>query len=159
MKVAVYEFASIGLWNEWWIPIYETADTDTMVNRSLKTCDHNMATKPPVDTLRDGEPFSQNLRPLTCIRVLSYGAATFIGTKDSPNVGNSPHTRRRTSMIITVPREEIIEMLERSAREVGLGLREFYELGRADELDDPRLRDLWIIWGDVIKEKDLPDTP
>ena len=33
-------------------------------------------------------------------------------------------------MVITVPREEIIEMLERSAREVGLGLRDFYELGR-----------------------------
>ena len=62
-------------------------------------------------------------------------------------------------MTVTVPREEIVEMLARSAREVGLGLREFYELGRTDELDDPELRDLWIIWGDVIKEKDLPNTP
>lgn len=70
-----------------------------------------------------------------------------------------PTHKETDIMTITVPREEIIGMLERSAREVGLGLREFYELGRADELDDPRLRDLWIIWGDVIKEKDLPDTP
>ena len=60
-------------------------------------------------------------------------------------------------MAITVAREEVIGMLERAANEVGLGLRGFYELGKEDRLDDPLLRDLWLIWGDVLTEEDLPD--
>ena len=36
-----------------------------------------------------GEPFSQHLRLLVCIRVLSYGAATLMDTKDSLNVDNT----------------------------------------------------------------------
>ena len=59
-------------------------------------------------------------------------------------------------MAITVTREEIIGMLERAANEVGLGLRGFYELGKEDRLDEPLLRDLWLIWGDVLTEEDLP---
>ena len=59
-------------------------------------------------------------------------------------------------MNITVPREEIVSMLERAVNDVGLGLRRFYELGRADRLDDPSLRDLWLIWGDILTEEDLP---
>lgn len=59
-------------------------------------------------------------------------------------------------MNITVPREEIVSMLERAANDAGLGLRRFYELGRADRLDDPSLRDLWLIWGDILIEEDLP---
>ena len=62
-------------------------------------------------------------------------------------------------MTIIVPQGGIIEMLERSAREVGLGLREFYELGRTDELDDPQLRDLCIIGGDIVKGKNIPNNP
>lgn len=61
-------------------------------------------------------------------------------------------------MVITVPREDIVGMLARSARKVGLELSEFYELGRTDELDDPQLRDLWLIWGYVIKEEDISST-
>ncbi len=61
-------------------------------------------------------------------------------------------------MTITVPREEVVSMLARAADEVGLGLRGFYELGVEDRLDDPSLRDLWLIWGDVLTEEDLPDT-
>ena len=61
-------------------------------------------------------------------------------------------------MTITVPREEIVRMLERAAIDVGLGLRGFYELGKADRLDDPLLRDLWLIWGDILTEEDLPDA-
>lgn len=49
-------------------------------------------------------------------------------------------------------------MLERAAGEVGLGLRGFYELGKADRLDDPALRDMWIIWGDALTEDDLPEV-
>ena len=59
-------------------------------------------------------------------------------------------------MTITVTKEKIVEMLERAANDVGLGLRSFYELGRADQLDDPSLRDLWLIWGDILTEEDLP---
>lgn len=59
-------------------------------------------------------------------------------------------------MTITVPREEIVRMLARAADEAGLGLRGFYELGKADRLDNPSLRDLWLIWGDVLTEADLP---
>ena len=61
-------------------------------------------------------------------------------------------------MTITVPREEIVSMLARAADEVGLGLRGFYVLGTEDRLDDPSLRDLWLIWGDVLTEEDLPDA-
>lgn len=60
-------------------------------------------------------------------------------------------------MTITVAREEVVGMLERAANEVGLGLRGFYELGKEDRLDDPLLRDLWLIWGDVLTEEDFPD--
>lgn len=58
-------------------------------------------------------------------------------------------------MVIDVSREQIVEMLDRAAREAGLGLRRFYELGTADRLDDPSLRDLWLIWGDILTEEDL----
>lgn len=61
-------------------------------------------------------------------------------------------------MTITVPREKIVGMLARVADEVGLGLRGFYELGVEDRLDDPSLRDLWLIWGDILTEDDLPDA-
>ena len=59
-------------------------------------------------------------------------------------------------MTITVEREEIVAMLNRAAVEAGLGLRSFYDLGRANRLDDPQLRDLWLIWGDLLTEEDLP---
>ena len=61
-------------------------------------------------------------------------------------------------MTITVPREEVVRMLERAANDVGLGLRVFYELGKADRLDDPALRDLWLIWGGTLTEEDLPNV-
>lgn len=57
---------------------------------------------------------------------------------------------------VTVPREDIVKMLQRNAEATGLGLRSFYELGSQDRLDNPVLRDLWLIWGDVLTEKDLP---
>ena len=61
-------------------------------------------------------------------------------------------------MTITVPREEVVRMLARAANDVGLGLRVFYELGKSDRLDDPALRDLWLIWGGTLTEQDLPDV-
>lgn len=59
-------------------------------------------------------------------------------------------------MTITVSKEEIVRMLARAADEAGLGLRGLYELGIEDRLDDPSLRDLWLIWGDLLTEEDLP---
>ena len=56
---------------------------------------------------------------------------------------------------LTVPREDIVEMLKRNAEVTGLGLRGSYELGKQDRLDDPLLRDLWLIWGDLLTEEDL----
>lgn len=62
-------------------------------------------------------------------------------------------------MAITVTREEVMGMLEKAASDVGLGLGGFYELGKEDRLDDPLLRDLWLIWGDVLTEDDFPTEP
>ncbi|WP_419924731.1 hypothetical protein [Candidatus Poriferisocius sp.] len=59
---------------------------------------------------------------------------------------------------LTVPREDIVEMLKRNAEATGLGLRRFCELGKEDRLDNPLLRDLWLIWGDLLTEEDLPPT-
>lgn len=59
---------------------------------------------------------------------------------------------------LTVPREDIVEMLKRHAEATGLGLRRFYDLGKEDRLDNPMLRDLWLIWGDILTEEDLPPT-
>ncbi len=60
-------------------------------------------------------------------------------------------------MVITVPREEIVRMLERAANDVGMGLRTFYEQGMADQLDEPTLRDMWLIWGDALTEDDCAE--
>lgn len=56
---------------------------------------------------------------------------------------------------MTVERADLVKMLRREATEAGLTLERFYELGRADKLDSPRLRDLWLIWGDVLTPGDL----
>lgn len=61
-------------------------------------------------------------------------------------------------MTITVSREEVVSMLKRTANDAGLELRGFYELGKADRLDDPTLRDMWLIWGDTLTEEDLRDV-
>ena len=67
----------------------------------------------------------------------------------NPVAGLQPHNRS-SAVTISVPREEVVKMLERAAGDVGLGLRGFYELGKADRLDDPSLRDMWLIWGDTL---------
>lgn len=56
---------------------------------------------------------------------------------------------------LTIPREDIVEMLKRNAGSTGLGLHRFYEFGRKGRLDHPLLRDLWLIWADVLTEEDL----
>lgn len=52
-------------------------------------------------------------------------------------------------------RAEIAEMIRRAARENGLSLSEFVQQGEDGSLDDPLLRDYWLIWGDLIKTADL----
>ena len=39
---------------------------------------------------------------------------------------------------LTVPREDIVEMLRRNAEATGLGLRRFYELGKEGQGRSPR---------------------
>ncbi len=60
---------------------------------------------------------------------------------------------------ITVKHKDVVRMLERSAKAVGLSLKDFYEQGMDDTLDDPELRDLWLIWGDALTEEDLKPDP
>ncbi|HOT79132.1 MAG TPA: hypothetical protein PKY13_04055 [Microthrixaceae bacterium] len=38
-------------------------------------------------------------------------------------------------------------MIETALASSGLDLARFTELGRTDQLVDPNLRDLWLIWG------------
>jgi hypothetical protein len=49
-----------------------------------------------------------------------------------------------------VPRSEVVAMLERRAAAHGMTLDELVAQGRAGTLDPPELRDLWLIWGDLV---------
>ena len=57
--------------------------------------------------------------------------------------------------VVKIPRAKIVAWLDKEASATGITLREFYELGNDDLLDEPMLRDLWLIWGDVLNEADL----
>lgn len=48
----------------------------------------------------------------------------------------------------TVTRDQLDEMLADEARSRGMSLDDLRELAESGELQDPYLRDLWIIWGD-----------
>lgn len=45
-------------------------------------------------------------------------------------------------------------MLARAAARYGLDLDRLQALGRSDELVEPELRDLWLIWGPAIDDRD-----
>lgn len=62
------------------------------------------------------------------------------------------------TMVTKVDRSEIVNMLSRAAQKHGLDLESFFRLGSADELDNPSLRDLWLIWGDVLTDEDVHAT-
>jgi hypothetical protein len=49
---------------------------------------------------------------------------------------------------IAVTREQIDEMLAEKAREYGYSLAELQAMANGGSLNEPELRDLWIIWGD-----------
>ncbi len=57
-----------------------------------------------------------------------------------------------------IERAEIVAMLAREAEACGTDLPTFFALGSSDELDNPRLRDLWLIWGDVLRASDVTDA-
>ena len=58
-------------------------------------------------------------------------------------------------MTRTIDHDEVVRMLTEAAERSGLTLERFFELGRADKLESPRLRDLWLIWGDEVSEDDV----
>lgn len=47
--------------------------------------------------------------------------------------------------------EELIRMAARTASQEGLSLARFIELGSRGELQNPRLRDLWAMYGDILE--------
>lgn len=47
----------------------------------------------------------------------------------------------------TLSPDEVEAMLEAVAQRHGMTLDELRDLGSRDELVDPELRDLWLIWG------------
>lgn len=57
-----------------------------------------------------------------------------------------------------VTHREIVSMLSHAASDCGLTLRDFYDLGRAGAIDSPRLRDLWLIWGEALEPADVGTT-
>lgn len=48
---------------------------------------------------------------------------------------------------------QIEAMARRIVADYGVAYERFLELGRNDELEEPALRDFWLIWG-----QDLPTT-
>lgn len=49
---------------------------------------------------------------------------------------------------VTMTREELHAMLEREAARYGYTVNEVRDMATAGELEEPELRDLWLIWGD-----------
>lgn len=56
-----------------------------------------------------------------------------------------------------IAHDDVVRMLRDAAYEHGLSLERFYALGRTDALDNPSLRDLWLIWGHELSAADLQD--
>ena len=52
-----------------------------------------------------------------------------------------------------VSREELRDRVRQSLSAVGMTLEEFIAEGEADALTDGNLRDLWLIYGDLIAEE------
>jgi hypothetical protein len=70
------------------------------------------------------------------------------GTQEAGAVGQErrgeTHTRRAVA-VVDVSREELITLLTEALEPAHLSLAEFVRLGRADKLEDDRLRDLWLM--------------
>ena len=61
-------------------------------------------------------------------------------------------TDRVTVHHVTVP--EIRERIRVAVKPYRLTLDEFIGYGLSDDLDDPTLRDLWLLWGDLLTDED-----
>ena len=58
-------------------------------------------------------------------------------------------------MTTTISHAEAVEMIRRKVESAGLNLARFYELGIADALVDPELRDLWLTWRQELTPEDV----
>ena len=57
------------------------------------------------------------------------------------------HDRIQRRVVTT---EELRADVDRVLAEEGLAFDRFVQLGQADELDNPRLRDLWLLAGTIL---------
>lgn len=71
-------------------------------------------------------------------------------------MGSNDHSAKPVERI--VERSQIVEMLRKASERQGLDFDRFYDLGRSGLLDAPELRDLWLIWGDILTEGDIRQT-
>jgi hypothetical protein len=53
--------------------------------------------------------------------------------------------------VVDVSPDELVAAVIEALEAAHLSLAEFVQLGRADELEDDRLRDLWLMLGPVIE--------
>ncbi len=63
-------------------------------------------------------------------------------------------SRRNGEMTVNyVSRDELRDRVRQDVSRVGMTLEEFIAEGEADALTDGNLRDLWLIYGDLIAEE------
>ena len=70
-----------------------------------------------------------------------------------PACTRSEPRRHREMTVHYVSREELRDRIARDVSRVGMTLEEFIAEGKADALTDGNLRDLWLIYGDLISEE------
>lgn len=55
--------------------------------------------------------------------------------------------------VVDVPTSVVLALIDEELAKAGVSREQFVALGRADELDDDRLRDLWLMLGPVLDER------
>ena len=95
-------------------------------------------------------------RPELCEQWLTHGdrlAEVDLPTPILPaNTRPDPRSNREMTLHY-VSREELRDRVEQDVSRVGMTLEEFIAEGKADSLTDGNLRDLWLIYGDLIVEE------
>lgn len=71
----------------------------------------------------------------------------------APNVTPLRYVRRMR----TVQVDDVTAMLTAAAQRYGLTFEEFCTLGADDGLEEPELRDLWLIWGKALQDSGSTD--
>ena len=96
--------------------------------------------------------------PELCEQWLTHGAR--LAELDLPTPGailpanTRPDPRSNREMTLHyVSREELRDRVEQDVSRVGMTLKEFIAEGKAGSLTDGNLRDLWLIYGDLIVEE------